>query len=158
MKKAKLLFYFYLVLIILFVILKFDGSFYLIRDTMQTIKWSREEGAMNINYIPLKTILSQFRNSGEFWALKNLFVNLAAFIPWGILFPLSYKQFKKFIPFTVATLIMLLFIECIQFIFMIGFFDVDDILLNYVGACIGFFIGYIFKNTNLLKTLKEFSP
>lgn len=158
MKKIRLLFYFYLIIIILFVVLKFDGSFYLIRDTMQNIKWSREEGAMNINYIPLKTIISQFQNAGEFWALKNLFANLAVFIPWGILFPLSYKHFKKFIPFAMATLCFLFLIECIQFIFMIGFFDVDGILLNFIGACIGYFIVNILINTKFLKTYKESSP
>lgn len=155
MKKTKLIFYSYLILLIVFVILKFDGSFYSIRDTIRLIKWSREMGAMNINYIPFRTILSQIRQVDALWALKNLLANIIAFIPWGILFPLTYKHLKKFIPFSVVTIIVLLLIESIQFVFMIGYFDVDDILLNFIGACFGYFLGNIFRKLKFSKKQKE---
>lgn len=112
-------------------------------------------GAININYIPFKTIITQIQQTDSLWALKNLFGNIIVFIPWGILFPLSYKYFKKFIPFFLVTIIVLLLIESLQFIFMIGFFDIDDIILNLIGVCIGYFSGNILKNIWISKKQKE---
>lgn len=64
------------------------------------------------------------------------FGNLVAFIPFGILFPWLYRlTFARFI-----TLFFLLIIvaETIQALTLLGSFDINDALLNTLGAAIGF--------------------
>lgn len=45
MKKP--IFIIYLIFLLLFVVLKFDGSFNVLRETIRTIEWNREMGIMN---------------------------------------------------------------------------------------------------------------
>ncbi len=70
--------------------------------------------------------------------LKNFFGNILLFIPWGFLLPLYFKSLQTFKQFVRTTIIAILLIEVIQLFTMLGHFDIEDILLNVVGACIGF--------------------
>lgn len=70
--------------------------------------------------------------------LKNFIGNILLFIPWGFLLPLYFKGLKNFKKFILTTLIAVLLIESIQLFTMLGSFDIEDILLNTVGACVGF--------------------
>lgn len=69
---------------------------------------------------------------------KNFVGNILLFIPWGFLLPLYFKSLQAFKKFILTTLIAVLLIESIQIFTMLGSFDIEDILLNAVGACIGF--------------------
>lgn len=103
------------------------------------------------NFIPLKTILSymnaiSYSNSGN--AKINLYANLLLFMPLGFLIPLIFKKinnYKKI--FFIAFSISLLF-EAIQLIFGIRTFDVDDLILNTLGAIIGLLIFKLIKYIN----------
>lgn len=70
--------------------------------------------------------------------LKNFVGNILLFIPWGFLFSICFKSLQAFKKFILTTLIAVLLIESIQLFTMLGSFDIEDILLNAVGACIGF--------------------
>ncbi|MFS0558224.1 VanZ family protein [Brevibacillus sp. 179-C9.3 HS] len=64
------------------------------------------------------------------------FGNIAAFIPFGVLFPLLYRvRFGKFISLFVLTILVL---ETIQALTYLGSFDVSDIISNTLGAMIGY--------------------
>ena len=64
------------------------------------------------------------------------FGNIAAFIPFGIIFPLLYRmRFRKFIP---LFLLVIAFLEVLQSLTFLGTFDVMDIISNTLGAIIGF--------------------
>ncbi|MED4714218.1 MULTISPECIES: VanZ family protein [Bacillus] len=64
------------------------------------------------------------------------FGNIAAFIPFGILFPLLYRvRFGKFISLFVLAIIVL---ETIQALTYLGSFDVNDVISNTLGAMIGY--------------------
>lgn len=136
----KILFLVYFISLILFVVLKFDGSFNMLQETMRTIERNREMGIINANFIPFRTIMTQVKHANSIWALKNLIANVVLFIPWGFLLPLIHERLKKIIPFSCLSFAVILFIEMAQLIFLIGHFDVDDIFLNLAGAFIGYAI------------------
>ncbi|QDS36540.1 VanZ family protein [Brevibacillus brevis] len=64
------------------------------------------------------------------------FGNIAAFIPFGILFPLLYRvRFGKFISLFVLAIFVL---ETLQALTYLGSFDVNDVISNTLGAMIGY--------------------
>lgn len=90
------------------------------------------------NFIPFKEILRY--NIGSRLFFKNVLGNMLMFLPYG--FFASYLLHNKKLKLSVVlTLIASFSIEFVQL--MIGrVFDVDDILLNLLGGCLGFTIYY----------------
>ncbi|MEK3839183.1 VanZ family protein [Paenibacillus sp. FSL P2-0136] len=73
--------------------------------------------------------------------------NFAAFIPFGILFPLLYRT--SFVRFMAGFILSILVLETIQALTFLGSFDMNDVITNSVGAAIGFGgykIGFRTKN------------
>lgn len=127
-----ILFVIYMMLLILFVVLKFDGSFEGIISLRRSIK---ESGISNVNLVLFSSIFPYLRNIGEPYAFRNIAGNIAAFIPLGFfVFDKFYNRFFKTI---ITCVIIILMIECAQLVFKIGIFDVDDILLNTLGCLLG---------------------
>jgi len=79
------------------------------------------------------------------------FGNIAAFIPFGILFPLlNQVDYKKFIGWFI---IVILGLETIQSLAYLGTFDVNDVISNSIGATIGYVVYKVGFTSNL--TLKK---
>ena len=70
----------------------------------------------------------------------NLFGNLLALAPMALFLPLLFKRCRRFFPFFLTVSAIVLCIELLQLIFMVGSFDVDDLILNDLGACLLFWI------------------
>lgn len=73
--------------------------------------------------------------------------NFAAFIPFGILFPLLYRT--SFVRFMTGFILSILVVETIQALTFLGSFDMNDVIQNSLGAAIGFGayqIGFRTKN------------
>ena len=71
--------------------------------------------------------------------------NILLFVPLGILIPLIWKYFRKWYKMTSFGFILSLIIEIVQFITKRGYFELDDILLNTVGALVGYCIYSFFS-------------
>lgn len=140
-KLIKILFYIYIAFLILFVVLKFDGSFERIISLHNSIIENEKDGLRNINLIPFRSISPYLRNITEPYAFKNIIANILVFIPLG--FFVSNKNSKNVFKALIICLGVILSIECIQLILKIGFFDIDDIILNFIGALIGMGINKI---------------
>jgi glycopeptide antibiotics resistance protein len=82
----------------------------------------REEGVMSIN------------------VFLNLVGNIIVFIPWGACLPILFEKIKSLIGTLKGTLLFVIAIEVAQLITTLGSFDVDDIILNTLGAIIGYLI------------------
>lgn len=140
----KILIWIYLVSLLFFVVLKFNGSFEEIIMLHHRIIENEKMGVENINLVPFRTISSYMRDITELYALKNIVGNIIVFVPLGFLtFQVFNKRFLK--PSIICTLIIL-FIECVQLIFKTGFFDVGDIFLNLTGYLIGICISLFYNN------------
>ena len=140
-KLIKILFYIYIAFLILFVVLKFDGSFERIISLHNSIIENEKDGLRNINLIPFRSISPYLRNITEPYAFKNIIANILVFIPLG--FFVSNKNSKNVFKTLAICLSVIISIECIQLLFKIGFFDVDDIILNFIGSLIGMGINKI---------------
>lgn len=137
-KLIKILFSIYILFLILFVVLKFDGSFERIISLHNSIIENEKDGLRNINLIPFRTMSPYLKNITEPYAFKNIIANILVFIPLG--FFISNKNSKNVFKALIICLGVILSIEIIQLFFKIGFFDVDDIILNFIGSLLGVFI------------------
>ena len=67
---------------------------------------------------------------GPVAVISNLFGNIAIFMPFGFLVPIT----------ALASFELSLSVECIQLITKTGCFDVDDIFLNTIGGILGYLV------------------
>ncbi len=91
-----------------------------------------------------------FREIRRFWVYRSqigfgyVFLNLAGnilvFIPFGLLLPLLSTKLRGFFRVVLLGLAFSVVVECIQLVTKTGCFDVDDMLLNTIGAAVGFII------------------
>ena len=140
-KLIEISFYIYIAFLILFVVLKFDGSFERIISLHNSIIENEKDGIRNINLIPLRSMAPYLKNITEPYAFKNIIANILVFIPLG--FFVSNKNHKNVFKTLIICLGIILSIELIQLFFKIGFFDVDDIILNFIGSLIGVLINLV---------------
>ncbi|UOQ86900.1 VanZ family protein [Gracilibacillus salinarum] len=102
-----------------------------------------EKLRFNSNFVPFKTMSTYIRAmfDGSMNAnipIENLFGNLLLFLPMGIYVPFFIEKLNKWRVFTVLMSIILLIIETVQLVTLRGSFDIDDFILNMIGALIGF--------------------
>ncbi|HSS20333.1 MAG TPA: VanZ family protein [Pyrinomonadaceae bacterium] len=100
----------------------------------------------HVNLVPLdysfRCFLIAPRQQVTSFCLKNTVGNLLLFLPLGILLPIASPRFQNLRSVVLFALCMSLSIETIQFI--LRFFgnlrsvDIDDVLLNTLGAAVGF--------------------
>jgi glycopeptide antibiotics resistance protein len=92
------------------------------------------------NLVPFQTIKRYIVHHDHFnfeiW-FKNLFGNIVLFIPIGIFLPLLNTKYRRVSTLTVASIILIAVVELIQLLSRVGSFDIDDILLNTLGALLG---------------------
>ena len=70
----------------------------------------------------------------------NVLLNIAMFVPLGILLPLMKKRLQKWYWMLPAGFLTSLFIEAVQYLCHRGVFDVDDLFCNTLGAMLGFWV------------------
>jgi len=99
----------------------------------------------NTNLIPFETILLYW--NGYIYGvvslsdyLLNMLGNLILLMPTALFFPVFYKRLRKLSSFIIDIFIFAFSIEFLQLLTMCGSFDIDDILLNMVGAILVFCI------------------
>jgi glycopeptide antibiotics resistance protein len=93
------------------------------------------------NLVPFDTIHRYVFHSSAFstgqWAI-NLFGNVGVFMPYGLLLPVLAKGCRSPLGMLLAFLPCLFVAELLQLVLRVGSFDVDDFILNALGACCGY--------------------
>ena len=133
----------YIALLFVFVVVKFKGSFYELSDRIKSFS---SPGSINYNLIPFRSMSDQLKRITQWWALKNLLGNIIPFVPFGFLLPIAYGKFSSAIKVLCTGLVSILLIEIFQFFTKLGFFDVDDIILNLIGIVCGYLMFWFYKN------------
>ncbi|MBB3109999.1 glycopeptide antibiotics resistance protein [Paenibacillus phyllosphaerae] len=91
------------------------------------------------NLIPFHTIKMYFKHADHFdlrtWAI-NVIGNIAVFVPFGLAVPVLWKQ--TWLRFVLQFMGVLIVLESLQLVSKRGSLDIDDLLLNTIGAAIGF--------------------
>jgi glycopeptide antibiotics resistance protein len=128
----------YLIVLVKVVILKNGLALTLAKHAEQyPTTWNQKIATINLT--PFKTIIYYLSGNLNFkTAIENLLGNILAFCPMGFLLPLLSNYFKKMRYVLFISLLVSLLIEAIQLIFSVGSCDVDDIILNVLGAVLGF--------------------
>ncbi|WP_260288074.1 VanZ family protein [Peribacillus aracenensis] len=91
------------------------------------------------NFFPFKTIFINIQSLSWWHDFSNLVGNIALFIPFGMfLVFLSKNKGMSFIGVLAGSLSLSLCLECLQVVFSLGIFDVDDLILNTSGGLLGY--------------------
>ena len=88
-------------------------------------------------FISIVTAIKAAVAAHELSGLIGILLNILLFAPFGFLLPWKIKNER------IAMLCMFLFVcisEAAQQIFVVGVFDIDDIILNLIGAGAGILI------------------
>lgn len=107
----------------------------------------------NINLVPYVQLHYQYTYKPPiFWILYTL-GNIMMFMPFGYLFPRIYqKRFRMLVTISIATLCSLL-IEITQYFFTIDrAADIDDLLLNIIGAIVGYILFLFIRKSKVTST------
>lgn len=83
------------------------------------------------------------RQVGMFAMALNIFGNVVGFIPFGYIIPVINHRFRNWLLITVSGFSLSLCVETAQLIFRVGSFDVDDLMLNTLGAFLGYVLFWI---------------
>lgn len=98
-----------------------------------------------INAIPVRNIL---RFGSERDLALNLIGNVAMFIPTGVILPVLYRRVNRYWKDVFAGAVLSLCIELLQLPFASRATDIDDLILNTLGAALG---GLIFFSIRALR-------
>ena len=93
------------------------------------------------NLIPFQ-IFRDFKNIhdiGAFNYFTNLFGNILLFIPMSFIFISIFRIYKLSV-ILILSFLLSFAIESLQYIFEVGYADVDDITLNVTGAALGYYL------------------
>ena len=123
----------------------------------QNISTFSREHLETSNFIPFATIIgyvsgmvSNDINTGI--VIINLVTNLLLFAPMGFFIPMLFQdKIKNTKQFLIIIIILTFLVEIIQFITYRGSTDIDDIILNTIGAS----IVYILMKTKVVEKLLE---
>lgn len=141
----KIVFLIYILLLLKVIVFKMP--FYKMQEIVNT--WTREviwEGMGSANFTPFRTIKMYCKYWGRgLHSFENLVGNVVAFIPLGYLLPRIYKRAQNILICMGSVFLFVLFIELFQLLSAFGAFDVDDIILNCLGALLGFIFFLICK-------------
>lgn len=97
------------------------------------------ENIRRANLVPFTTIMLFIKSRLAMRDIVgNVLGNIVGFIPFGILVPMLFKQLAGFLKVVIAAFVLSVGFELMQLIFVLGSFDVDDLMLNTAGAAIGY--------------------
>lgn len=144
-----------IIYIILFMLLLTSFVFILKRPTIHFYKnWY--SGQLQ----PFHTIMSQIEKASPRTFLKNIIGNMFMLVPLSFLLMLLNDKYKNILKQTIIILPTIILIEVLQAFTYTGTFDVDDIILNYIGTIIFIILLEKTKLIDKIKPLfyKDFKP
>ena len=114
------------------------------------------------NLIPFRTIIGYVKMLTEgnvdgslnrYIPIWNIIGNIIILMPLGFYLPFLIKKMAILKNFAITVSGMIISIELLQFIFRVGSLDIDDFILNLVGALISFVI-FTHRPASLLLKLR----
>lgn len=123
------------------------GSTYFYRPSSFAFS-DREQFAVYLqhrtNFVPFRTIADAFgdgfKSYGFGYLLVNVGGNILATMPLGIFLPVFFRAQRRFPVFLLTVSLLIAAIESLQMLTLAGACDIDDLILNDLGAALMFFI------------------
>lgn len=75
---------------------------------------------------------------GMFAVFMNIVGNVLGFVPYGFILPIVTRHFRNGFLIILSGFCISLTVESIQLVTKVGSFDVDDMILNTLGAALGY--------------------
>ena len=100
---------------------------------------------LRYNLTPFHTIKLFWRILPNASAIINLCGNVIMFIPLGFFLPRIFPALRKFWRTLLTTTLIIAAVEFAQLFTLLGCCDIDDLILNVMGAAIGYGIHKIIK-------------
>ena len=103
-----------------------------------------EQVTQQLNLIPFRTLrlfaglLDSGVRSHINMAVINLGGNVIMFIPLGFLLPRVFTKLNGFRKVLLITTLIITAVEIIQLLTLVGSCDIDDLILNLIGAAMGY--------------------
>ena len=108
----------------------------------------------SVNLTPFVTIRLYWKllHSESDYLVRHAFVNLVGnvvmFIPLGFFQPWLSAKLRTWYKTLASTMVLILLVEAVQYLTRLGSCDIDDLILNIVGAVIGYILWRITKKTS----------
>lgn len=115
----------------------------------------------NTNFVPFRTVIEfiGYIRDRDIYYLEmskdNLVGNILIFMPLGVLLPAVWKMQRRSAVFFLTASAVIIGVEMIQFITMRGACDIDDYILNFFGAVIGYTLSRLKIVRKLMFVSKE---
>lgn len=158
--KVNIIIYFLIYIITIFYLTLFDEIYG--RQGFVIIEWDKKllntYLTNSFNIVPFKTIkLFVYGYINHIVSFKsfciNIIGNVIAFMPCGLFLPLIFKKINKYYKFLIIMILGIILIELLQFITMSGACDIDDLILNLIGASIVYWVINIKYINKLIKKI-----
>ncbi len=132
----------YILMLLIFVVFKFNGDVYSVINTIRTNK----DRGVGVNLIPFSTIGAYISDINDSVSIINTLGNIIPFIPMGFIIPMAFPSQRNVFKTIISSLLLIFSIEILQIILFLGSFDIDDIILNLLSCIIGFMLFITYKN------------
>ena len=151
--------FFILYLVLLITLTLFDTMWG--RQGFNIFHWSSEGLKTylesNFNIVPFATITEYIKLFNSLQSTSsimfNLLGNIVALMPMALFLPLLFKKQNNFKIFLLTITVIVLCIELAQFITFSGSCDIDDLILNVLGAMVLYGILRIKSVNNLIRNI-----
>ncbi len=137
-----------MIYIILFLLLLFTFTFFIGRNGINFYSsWYIGQS------IPFYTIKSQLKYGSYLSILKNIVGNCVMLFPLSFLLMVKNKKYNNVLWQTIIVFPLIILIEVLQGVTHTGVFDIDDIILNFLGVIVFTFLMTRFNIINKIRTL-----
>lgn len=132
-------FIFYLIMLIDFTLIDEDMG----RNIFNVLSWNSSGFSDYINtstnLVPFYTVrlfINGYKNGQLALSvmLENIFGNFVAFMPLAFFTACLFKRFSKWYSVIITVTVSVMTVELLQFLFLTGSSDIDDVILNVAGA------------------------
>ena len=134
---------------------------FFIRSSMRGFYTYGEYFRENTNFVPFRTVrefIGYIRDRDVYYlemSKDNLVGNLLIFMPMGVFLPAVWEKQRRLVIFLLTASAVIIGVEIIQFITMRGACDIDDYILNFCGALIGYTLSRLKIIRKLMFVSKE---
>lgn len=98
-------------------------------------------GAVSLEpFHTIRNFFIHYRRTGSLSSLFNLLGNVVILLPLGVLLPLLFRSMRHFWSFLPLAALVAVGIEYLQWRTALGVADVDDSILNFFGAAVGYIV------------------
>lgn len=98
-------------------------------------------GAVNLEPLySIRRYIIHYRRTGSLFSLFNLVGNVLLLFPLGLLLPAVFRVMRRWWLFIPLLAVVCMGVEWVQWALGVGVADVDDSILNFIGALAGYVV------------------